>query len=97
MVQKCHIRCKARKGAFHGEMVVSFPIVDSSGQDREAVSVVAADSVQVLGRKPLRGGASEAALKAYCLQRRRGLVAVALPQPTFQNGASVIVRSVNLI
>ena len=96
MLVKCRIKCRAQRGAFDQEFVVRIPIVDSLGRDVEASSLAYSGEVTVRGELMQEGGA-DAELEAYRLAEQCGLVSVVLPQPTFQNGPSVIVRKEHLV
>ena len=96
MATECRIKCKIRNGAFDEEMIARFPIVDSAGNDAEAECLAYGPSVEVSEER--RGQTeTDGILRAYLLEIRNNLAAVVLPQPTFQNGPSVVVRRSNLL
>lgn len=96
MTGECRIKCHAKPGAFSDEFVVRISIVDSQGQDVQAESLAYSDSIELHGQ-PSAIGEHDATLRVYQLGQRDSLVSVVLPQPTFQNGPSVIVRQTNLV
>ena len=91
MAKECRVKCRAKKGIFDDEAIVRIRVVDSSGNDSQADCLAYGDSIKVLGPEDSSGEA-DAALRAYCLNEKDDLVAVVLPQSTFQNGPSVTVR-----
>ena len=91
MASRCRIRCHARAGQFADEKVITFQVVGPDGKLTDATAFAYGDSVELEGDL----GASKevsAQLKAHRLGEKGDLVAVVLPQSTFQNGNSVIVR-----
>lgn len=89
MATECRIKCHARKGLFEDEMVVRLVTIDADGNQTEAECLAYGKSVTIEGA-PDASGESPALLHAYCLAENAELVAVVLPQSTFQNGPSVI-------
>lgn len=96
MAEECRIKCKVRKGSFEDEMIARIQVVDSAGREAEAECLAYGDSVQPQS-SPLADREVDGTLKAYLLQRKNHLAAVVLPQSTFQNGPSVVVRTSNLL
>jgi len=96
MAQECRIRCRAERGTFADELVVTIPIVDSTGADAQATCLAYGNSVKVEGDMS-DSGECDAVLRAHCLRDKVDVVAVVLPQSTFKNGPNVIVRKSNLI
>jgi hypothetical protein len=96
MAEECRIKCKVRKGAFEDEMIARISVVDSAGLDMEAECWAYGNSV-IPQSQPVQGHEVDGVLKAFLLQRRGELASVVLPQSTFQNGPSVIVRTRNLL
>lgn len=94
--RECQIRCRAKRGVFDDEAVVRIPTVDSAGHDSEAECLAYGDTVKRTGEEDASGEA-DAILRAYCLGEKDDLVAIVLPQSTFQNGPSVIVRKSELL
>lgn len=97
MSDECRIRCMAKPGAFEGEMVVRLATVDSQGRDAEATCLAYLDSLTLLQGKADESGEVPVALRAHYLEKRDDVAAVVLPQSTFANGTSVLVRTSNLI
>ncbi|KKL24415.1 hypothetical protein LCGC14_2415530 [marine sediment metagenome] len=97
MTKERQIKCRAKDGVFDDESVVRVKIVDSSGNDTEAECLAYGDSVQLQGEKDDVSGEADATLQIYCLQEKNDLAAVVLPQSTFQNGSTVIVRKSELM
>ena len=96
MAKECRIKCKVRPGAFDDELIARFEIVDSDGRDTEAECWAYGDSVE-LQVPPSAGQEVDGALHAYSLEQKEQLIAVVLPQSTFQNGPNVVVRESNLL
>ena len=96
MAEQCRVRCRVRRGSFEEEMVARIQIVDAAGHDIEAECWVHKDSVTVT-QEPQGNAEVEGDLRAYCLERRNQYAAVVLPQSTFQNGPSVVVRESTLL
>lgn len=91
MSTECRIRCRARRGQFADEMLVRINAVAPDGGVTEVTSLAYAGSVETESR-PDRTGECDALVRAQSLGQKDDLVAVVLPQPTFQNGANVVVR-----
>ena len=97
MTKKCKVRCRARKGVFDDEMVIRLRIVDSAGKDSEAGCLAYGDDVERTDDVVDQNGETQASLHAFCLDEKEGLASIVLPQPTFQNGPTVIVRKDELM
>ena len=80
-----------------GEVVVRLNAVSpTDGSDYEVECLVYGASVRNRGSQPIIGEYS-AMLHAYVLDRQEGLVAVVLPQSTFQHTATVLIRDIELV
>lgn len=95
MARECRIRCHAKPALFDDEFVVRFTVAGPGGP-REVCCFAYGDSVEALG-KPDESGEYPAALHAYRIGEAKDLVAVVLPQSTFQNGESVLVENSQLV
>ena len=95
MGKPCQIRCIAERGAFDEEFVVRFPIVHSNGDIGEAKCLAYGESVDLKGDLK-EADEVDAMLLAYRVDQQGDFVAVILPQPTFENGPSVVVRRSDL-
>ena len=93
---ECRIRCHVKQGQFNDEMIVRIVTVDERGDDSEAICLAYGDSV-VPETAPDATKEVPATLRAHSIGRKDDLVAVVLPQSTFQNGPSVIVHDSQLV
>jgi len=91
--ERCKVRCRAKPGTFSDELVVRIETTVPAG---EAQCLAYEGSVDSLGA-PDDDGEFEGAIHAYCLGRQEGVVAVVLPQSTFQNGSSIVVKESQLV
>ena len=96
MTKECKIKCKVRRGMVDDEFIARIDIVNSQGADGEAECWAYSDSVD-LESAPNGAEEVDGALHAYRLGEKDELVAVVLPQTTFQNGPNVVVRQSSLM
>ena len=93
---ECRLKCFAKQGAFEDEMLVRITSIDSAGKESEAECLAYRNSVELEGQlEP--STECKGVLKAYCLQRKKEFAVVVLPQSTFQNGPTVIVKESDLL
>ena len=97
MATECRIRCRARSGLFADECVVRLQAVCPPDREEKEVSCLAyGSSIEKKGDADQQGE-YPAELHAYRIAETETHSAVVLPQPTFENGASILVRSDHVI
>jgi hypothetical protein len=80
---------------FENEFVVRINTVTPNGT-QVASTLVSRDCVRV-AENPSKGRSVKGTLRAYCMERKNKLVAVILPQATFENGPSVVVPETEVV
>jgi len=88
MARECQVRCRTEPGAVEGEMIVRLKVFGPDGES-EACCFAYGDSVRKVDGTEV--------LCAHCLQENEEYAAVVLPQSTFANGPSVVVRKSELV
>lgn len=95
--KECKLRCQVRPGLFGDEHIVRFKaFFPEDDTEKEVECLAYGDSIELKGEVNDDSECS-ASLKAYVIGTSGDSTAVVLPQPTFQNGPSVVVKNTEII
>jgi hypothetical protein len=95
MGHECKVKCTVKRGLFKEEYVAIFKVLDPEQKPQEAETIVDGDSLEDLKEEP--SGNMSALLKAWFVKNIGEAAAVVLPQPTFQNGPSVLIPKSDIL
>lgn len=85
MAKTCRLNCHVKAGMFSDEYVASLPAMSADGSSRRDVHLF----VDAVCLENVRGNRGQ--LRAVEVGNTKSGVAVVLPQPTLENGPSVLV------
>ena len=84
MNRACKVNCKVSPGMFRGEYMAKLRAIGPDGQAKDVHAFVNRISLE-----SVKSG--RALLRATLVSKNRSGIGVVLPQPTFENGPSVLV------